>query len=53
MHPSGKFLFASNRGCNSIIGYRIDLETSLLSVIGHATQGVSFPRTLAIDPSGR
>jgi 6-phosphogluconolactonase len=53
VHPSGKFLYASNRGYNSIIGYRIDPETSLLSVIGHATKDVSFPRNFAIDPSGR
>ena len=53
VHPSGKFLYASNRGYNSIISYRIDAETGLLSVIGHARQGVSFPRNFAIDPSGR
>jgi len=53
VHPSGKFLYASNRGYNSIIGYRIDPETSLLSVIGHAKKDVSFPRNFAIDPSGR
>ena len=27
--------------------------TGLLSVIGHATQGVNFPRNFAIDPSGK
>jgi 6-phosphogluconolactonase len=53
VHPSGKFLYASNRGYNSIIGYRIDPETSLLSVIGHARKDVNFPRNFAIDPSGR
>ncbi len=53
VHPSGKFLYASNRGYNSIIGYRIDPETSLLSVIGHAKKDVSFPRSFAIDPGGR
>jgi len=53
IHPSGKFLYASNRGYNSIIGYRIDPGTGLLSVIGHATQGVNFPRNFAIDPSGQ
>jgi 6-phosphogluconolactonase len=53
VHPSGKFLYASNRGYNSIIGYRIDPATSLLSVIGHATKDVKFPRNFAIDPSGR
>ena len=53
VHPSGKFLYASNRGYNSIIGYRIDPATGLLSAIGHATQGVNFPRSFAIDPSGK
>jgi 6-phosphogluconolactonase len=53
VHPSGKFLYASNRGYNSIIGYRIDPATKLLSVIGHATKDVNFPRNFTIDPSGR
>jgi 6-phosphogluconolactonase (cycloisomerase 2 family) len=52
-HPSGKFLYASNRGHNSIVGYRIDPSTGLLSVIGFAVQGVNFPRNFAIDPSGK
>ena len=53
VHPSGKFLYASNRGHNSIVGYRIDPSTGLLSVIGFAKQGVNFPRNFAIDPSGK
>jgi 6-phosphogluconolactonase (cycloisomerase 2 family) len=53
VHPSGKFLYASNRGHNSIVGYRIDPAKGLLSVIGFATQGVNFPRNFAIDPSGK
>jgi 6-phosphogluconolactonase (cycloisomerase 2 family) len=53
VHPSGKFLYASNRGHNSIVGYRIDPSTGLLSVIGFATQGVNFPRNFAIDPTGK
>jgi len=53
IHPSGKFLYASNRGHNSIVGYRIDPTTGLLSVIGFAPQGVNFPRNFAIDPSGK
>jgi 6-phosphogluconolactonase len=51
-HPSGKFLYASNRGHNSIAGYRVDPATGRLSVIGYATEGVAFPRNFAIDPSG-
>jgi 6-phosphogluconolactonase len=53
VHPSGRFLYASNRGHNSIVGYRIDPSTGSLSLIGFATQGVNFPRNFAIDPSGR
>jgi 6-phosphogluconolactonase (cycloisomerase 2 family) len=53
VHPSGKFLYASNRGHNSIVGYRIDPATGLLSLLGFAKQGVNFPRNFAIDPSGK
>ncbi len=53
IHLSGKFLYASNRGHNSIVGYRIDPSTGLLAIIGFATQGVNCPRSFAIDPSGR
>jgi 6-phosphogluconolactonase (cycloisomerase 2 family) len=53
VHPSGKFLYASNRGHNSIVGYRIDPATGMLSLIGFATQGVNFPRNFALDPSGK
>jgi 6-phosphogluconolactonase len=53
VHPSGKFLYVSNRGHNSIVGYHIDPSTGLLSMIGFATQGIDFPRSFAIDPSGK
>ena len=36
VHPSGKFLYASNRGHNSFVGYRIDPSAGLLPVIGFA-----------------
>ena len=50
VHPSVKFRYASNRGHNSLVGYRIDPSTGLLSVIGFATQGVNFLRKFVIDP---
>jgi 6-phosphogluconolactonase len=52
VHPSGKFLYASNRGHKSIVGYRIDPASTLLSAIGYAAEGVVFPRNFAIDPGG-
>lgn len=53
VHPTGRFLYASNRGHNSIVGYRIDPATGLLSTIGYATPGISYPRSFAIEPSGK
>jgi 6-phosphogluconolactonase (cycloisomerase 2 family) len=53
VHPVGTLLYASNRGHNSIVGYRIDPSSGLLSVIGFAAQDINFPRNFVIDPSGR
>ncbi len=53
VHPSGKFLYGSNRGAQSIVGYRIDPATGKISVIGFANRGVNFPRNFVIDPSGK
>jgi 6-phosphogluconolactonase len=53
VHPSGKFLYASNRGHDSIATFRIDPATgTLTSVHRMSTQGKT-PRGFAIDPSGR
>jgi len=53
VHPSGRFLYGSNRGAQSIVGYRIDHTTGRLSVIGFASHGVNFPRNFVIDPRGK
>ncbi len=50
--PSGRFVYASNRGHDSLAIYAVDQETGQLSVVGHeSTQGIG-PRDFAIDPSG-
>lgn len=50
--PSGRFVYASNRGHNSLAVYAVDQETGKLSLAGHqSTQGVG-PRDFAIDRSG-
>jgi len=52
MAPSGRFVYISNRGHNSLAIYAVDQETGQLSLVGHeSTQGVG-PRDFAIDPSG-
>jgi 6-phosphogluconolactonase len=50
--PSGKFLYASNRGHDSIVIAAIDDDGSL-SVVGHESTRGKTPRTFSIDPTGK
>ena len=52
VHPSGKYLYASNRGHNSIVIYNIDETTGTVSFQGTKPTEGDFPRDFAIDPSG-
>ena len=49
----GRFLYASNRGHDSIAIYAVDGATGRLALIDHCRSGGRTPRSLAIDPSGR
>lgn len=51
-HPSGRFLYVSNRGHDSIAVYRIAADGRLTSM-QVAPAEVKVPRGFAIDPSGR
>lgn len=53
VHPSGKFLYGSNRGHDSIACFRIDEATGKLTALGHTPSGGESPRNFAPDPSGR
>ncbi len=50
--PSGTFLYASNRGHDSLVIYAIDTTTGLLSYVGHTPTQGKTPRNFAIDPTG-
>jgi 6-phosphogluconolactonase len=50
--PSGKFLYGSNRGHDSIVIYKIDQATGRLHCIGHESSRGNTPRNFAIDPVG-
>ncbi|MFK7779354.1 MAG: lactonase family protein, partial [Gimesia sp.] len=52
VHPSGKFLYGSNRGPNTIAMYRIDQQTGKLTSIGFQSTGGEIPRNFKIDPTG-
>jgi 6-phosphogluconolactonase len=50
--PSGRFVYGSNRGHDSIAMFAIDLATGTLTPRGHVPTGGAEPRHFAIDPSG-
>jgi 6-phosphogluconolactonase len=52
VHPSGKFLYGSNRGHNTIVVYAIDPGTGRLTLIEHQSTQGKTPRNFGIDPSG-
>jgi 6-phosphogluconolactonase len=53
VHPSGKFVYGSNRGHDSIAAFKLDQKTGDLTFVGHATEGVKEPRNFNIDPTGK
>jgi 6-phosphogluconolactonase len=53
MHPSGRYLYGSNRGPDSIVGYSIDAQTGKLTLAGHTPTGGSTARGFGIDPTGQ
>ena len=53
LHPSGKFLFASNRGHDSIAVFSVDSATGKLELAGDYSTGGKEPRHFAIDPTGK
>ena len=53
MHPSGKWLYASNRGADDIAIFNVNAETGLLSPAGYEPTGGSTPRFFTLDPTGK
>jgi 6-phosphogluconolactonase len=53
MHPSGRFVYASNRGHDSIAVCAIDSATGQLTLIQTVATGGKTPRHFALDPTGK
>ncbi len=53
LHPSGKFLYASNRGHDSIAVYQVDPQQGTLGFVEHECQDIKTPRNFNVDPTGR
>ncbi len=51
VHPSGSFVYGSNRGHNSIVVYSVNPANGLLTLVQHQPTGLT-PRNFAIDPTG-
>jgi 6-phosphogluconolactonase len=53
VHPSGNFLYASNRGNDTIALYLIDKTKGTLTLVENIDTGGKEPRSFEIDPTGR
>jgi len=53
VHPSGKFLYGSNRGHDTIVVYAIDAKTGRLTLVEHVPTQGKIPRSFGLDPGGR
>lgn len=52
VHPSGKFLYGSNRGHDSIAVFAIDPAKGTLQFIETVPTGGKWPRNFGLDPTG-
>jgi 6-phosphogluconolactonase len=52
VHPSGKFVYGSNRGHNSIAVFDVNQENGTLTFVERVASGGETPRNFCIDPSG-
>ena len=53
MHPSGKYLYASNRGRNSVALFAIDQDKGTLTYVADQETGGRTPRHFGIEPSAK
>ena len=53
MHPSGRFLFGSNRGHDSLVVFAVDPKAGTLTLVEHEPTQGSTPRGFGVDPTGK
>jgi 6-phosphogluconolactonase len=53
VHPSGRFVYASNRGHDSIAVFAVDGASGRLTPTGHTSTGGRVPRNFNVHPAGR
>ncbi len=52
VHPTGRFLYASNRGHDSVSVFQADPQTASLSVVQVQPVRGAFPRNITLSPCG-
>ncbi len=52
-HPSGRFVYASNRGHDSIAVFAVERSTGKITTLQHQSTRGQSPRNFAIDPTGQ
>ncbi len=52
VHPSGRFVYASNRGHDSIAAFAVNPDTGMLTSVGQTATGGRTPRNFNITPDG-
>lgn len=52
LHPKGKFLYAANRGHDSIATFAVNAEDGTIKLTGFQQENIKFPRHFNIDPAG-
>ncbi|QDV46637.1 6-phosphogluconolactonase [Stieleria neptunia] len=53
VHPNGKFVYAANRGNDTITVYSVDASTGKLSLVEVEPIRGAWPRNFNLDPSGK
>jgi 6-phosphogluconolactonase len=53
MHPSGKYLYVSNRGHNSVVLFAIDADKGTLAFVEEQGTGGKSPAHFGIEPSAK
>jgi len=53
VHPNGRFVYASNRGHDSIAIFARDVKSGMLTSLGQVPCGGKTPRHFAIAPGGK
>jgi 6-phosphogluconolactonase len=53
LSPDSRFLYASNRGHDSIARFSVDPVTGGLALLGHTATGGEWPRNFALTASGK